>query len=66
MTNSAWMIVAIRIQTDKTTRREVENDFASYIMPELEKNAPAAVKSIYWVRCESVQDEKGEFLYGSQ
>ena len=64
MTNSAWMIVAIRVQTDKKTRREVENDFASYIMPELEKKAPAAVKSIYWVRCESVHNEKGEIIDG--
>lgn len=64
MTNSAWMIVAFRVQTDKTTRREVENDFASYILPELEKNVPAAVKSVYWVRSESVRNEKGEIIDG--
>ena len=64
MANSAWMIVAMRVQTDKGTRREVEDDFASYILPELEKKAPAAVKSIYWVRCESVQNEKREIIDG--
>ena len=64
MANSAWMIVAMRVETDKGTRREVEDDFASYILPELEKKAPAAIKSIYWVRCESVQNEKREIIDG--
>ena len=64
MTNSAWMIVAMRVQTDKGTRCEVEDDFASYILPELEKKALAAIKSIYWVRCESVQNEKREIIDG--
>lgn len=64
MTNSAWVIVALRVQTDKETRRKVENDFASYILPELEKTVPAAIKSIYWVRCDSVQNEKGEIIDG--
>lgn len=59
MANEAWVLVAIKISTDKRKPRDVENDFASYIMPEMLKSAPAAVKRMDWIRCDTVRDSNG-------
>lgn len=60
--NTAWIIVAIQIGTDKTHPHRIEDDFASYIMPEMLKTAPPAVKRMNWVRCDTVRNEKGEVI----
>jgi len=62
MANTAWIIVAVQISTDKTRPNEVINDFASYIMPEMVKTAPAAVKRINWIRVDEIHNKRGEVI----
>lgn len=63
MANKAYMIVEIEVSTDKRTKRQVEDDFASYIMPLMKRNAPMAVTNMKWVGCAEIHDERGEIVF---
>ncbi len=63
MANTAFITIEIQVTTDKATAREVEQDFAYYILPGMLKSACPAIRKITWTACEEIHDERGEIVF---